>query len=416
MRCTRICIFNRASAQNRLPIDIHCIKPKSKQQHMGNRRNQQDIQEFENSIDLTPAREATKQELQTYISAQKILREITIENAFNQNNEKHFLFIAAFDGTGNERANRDKNYTNVALLEELISEKNSNNSQIASIYFPGVATGDIPLSKRLYESITGDGSIQRAEKAFLELEQRTRIWKKQHSDCQIHIITLGFSRGTGSQRHFANMLDTHTLQDETGATLIAKEQLHQDLMLLFDSVITGQEDALQVGIAKSVKKAVHIIAGNENRIKFDLASIIDPYNLTDKDVYEIELPGAHIDIGGQYAYDDPEQENGLSLRVLNLARELLVNFGVPIETIAPRFNIEQAGIDIQDSGKFGLHNIEFGLREIWHPGNLARRSQAVTKSNEPIFYTRQDAKVMRYDPEKNISKPSKHKNEAQTTS
>lgn len=376
---------------------------------MVNKRNQIDIQAFKKSINLNVEREASEKELQSYKKAAELVKKIQFKNPYQPQNPNHCLFVAAFDGTGKDRSNKKQKRTNIGLLEHWIGKANAKKDTVASLYLPGVATGDIALSKRVFESVTGDGSIDRAEQAFHELEQHVKHWRSQNKQCQVHVITLGFSRGTGSQRHFANLI-----AQNQGAQKEAHKQsdtdsdngkIQQDLMLLLDSVITGQEEELQTDIPFEVKKVVHFLAGNENRVKLDLASVIDPYYPEDEDIYELQLPGSHTDIGGQYDYDEGSTVNGLSVRTLAIAYKLLAQAGVGLADKPKRYKVKLNQQSIQNTSLFGLHNIEFGQREIWHPGNPRRRiNKSIEQTDTEFEYTRSDGVTLRYDPTHNISK------------
>ena len=137
-------------------------------------------------------------------------------------------------------------------------------------------------------------------------------------------------------------------------------------MLLYDSVVTGQEDELDLGIPQGVV-AVHFTADHDNRINFDSASIVDPSYRNDPGILEVGLPGAHSNIGGSYDYD------GLSARTLALGHELLSMMGVPIDEIPAEYQPDPDNTTIHDSGSLvNPANWEFGERDVDIFGNPKR--------------------------------------------
>lgn len=329
------------------------------------------------TTDLTPERDATQEELRQYEAAREKIKKLDTSGTYDASDPNQKLFFVSFDGTRNDRDSSDTEeiHTNPALLQEMVP----NTDKVISEYIHGVGTRTDNLIEEGNECRTGAGSVERAEDAYDKFVHQVVIWQKETPDIEVHVSTAGFSRGTGSQRHFANLLHLHGVPDPDGdGYLIPPGGVHQDVMLMYDSVVTGQEDTLLLGIPPSVV-GVHLTADHENRLNFDSASIVDPLYLNDPGILQFGLPGSHSDVGGNYGY------NGLSARSLALGHELLQLMGVSIEEI-PKENlfhsddilIHDSGVTSTDSPKdflMSLANVEFGEREEFITGNPARFAQ-----------------------------------------
>ncbi|MCK9171812.1 MAG: DUF2235 domain-containing protein, partial [Treponema sp.] len=326
------------------------------------------------TTDSTPNRDATKEELHQYETVREQFEKLDKSDTYDSDNPNQRLFFVSFDGTRNDRDDPtpENIHTNPAILEKMVPDT----KYVSSEYLNGVATRNDSLIEELNESRTGEGSKDRAEEAYERFVTKVQEWYGDNPDVEVHVSTAGFSRGTGSQRHFANLIYRDGVPDPDGnGFLIPPGDVHQDVMLMYDSVVTGQEHTLMLGIPPSVN-AVHLTADHENRLFFDSASIVDPLYPNDPGILETGLPGAHSDVGGNYGY------NGLSARSLALGRELFSSMGVPISETPDSNKIAPEDVTIHDSGvldfdslkniiiSFG--NIEFGEREGFTVGNQAR--------------------------------------------
>ena len=338
-------------------------------------------------IDRTPERNASQQELQQYETVREQIRQLDTSDTFDSTDPNQRLFFVSFDGTRNDRESNDPGniHTNPDLLQKQVPRSDT----IESIYIPGVATRNDSLGEEIYESAFGVGSKARALRAYEELKTQVQEWHDENPNIEIHISTAGFSRGTGSQRHFANLVHERGIPDPDGdGYLIPPGDVHQDVMLMYDSVVTGQEDVLNLSIPSSVANAVHFTADHENRTSFDSATIVDRFNPDDSGILEAGLPGSHSDLGGNWNY------GGLSARSLDLGHELLELMGVPVSDIPEVYGIDENNTLIHDSGifdfdsakdaLFSLGNWEFGDREIYSSGNPDRRSEAQQQQAELV--------------------------------
>ncbi len=214
--------------------------------------------------------------------------------------------------------------SNVAKLWELypdddLENKNTRRFRL-KVYTAGVGTqtGD---GDSLISAATGMGDtgiIQQVAKTFRELalQIENRVQGKQ-----IHKITFdvfGFSRGAAAARHAVHEINRKE-KGLLGEVLQARglawpKALEVRFVGLFDSVAAilnitnGDLSAANDNNAPvrlfldpdKVSKAVQLTAAHEHRKLFALNSLYGPDKELPPNFREIELPGAHSDIGGGY--------------------------------------------------------------------------------------------------------------------
>ena len=119
-------------------------------------------------------------------------------------------------------------------MESLVIESSS----VKPIYIPGVATRNDNVFDYWNESITGAGSIDKAEWAYQSISEQVQLWYSEDPNIEVHVSSISVSRGSGSQRHLANLLDDRGILNSSGdAYLIQPEWVHQDLIFAFESVV-----------------------------------------------------------------------------------------------------------------------------------------------------------------------------------
>lgn len=327
--------------------------------------------------DQTPVRNATRQELQQYEVIEEGINKLDTSGTFDSADKNQRLFYVSFDGTRNDRKDPDPDYirTNPDIMQTLVSES----TNVKSKYIRGVATQTSNMIEEAYKSATGDECEDRSKEAYDAFCEQAIAWHAENPNVEIHLSTVGFSRGATSQRHFANMVQRQGVPDPDGTGfIIPPGGVHQDVMVLYDTVATNEED-LMLSIPSGVK-AIQIVANHENRINYDSVRITDPLYPDDPGIFEGGAAGAHCDVGGGYDY------HGLSARTLALGHQALKLMGVPILDIPEKYSPYPDHILIHDSGKmfelddidemlFQLGNTEFGERAILIPGNPERFAQ-----------------------------------------
>ncbi|WP_287810122.1 DUF2235 domain-containing protein [Pseudomonas sp.] len=203
-----------------------------------------------------------------------------------------------FDGTGNHAANApfddvvpagmDGSHasalTNVHKLYQLYGGPVGT----LAIYVPGIGT-DAGEADSLLGSALGRGRtgvLARVEYAMAQLRQAMGA---SGSKAEVTVDLFGFSRGATAARHCVNQLRS-------------LPGVRVGFVGLFDTV-AAVAGARKVDLALDpahVPQVVHLVARDEYRRNFALAQVHLSHT-------EIELPGAHADIGGGYLGQMREQ-------------------------------------------------------------------------------------------------------------
>ncbi|WP_018984309.1 phospholipase effector Tle1 domain-containing protein [Salinimonas chungwhensis] len=235
----------------------------------------------------------------------------------NPNKKNIKYYVAAFDGTENDKDNLDENSreTVVSYLYSILDKKKS----IKSEYYPGPGTQKNYITRTL-DSVRCHSCIKIANKALEDFETFIKKEERKNDNLEIKVITIGFSRGAAIARHFMNQLSkqykTSLLDDrqEPNSTLI------RTIGLLFDTVATSVEDELELGISTSTDFLLHFIANNESRRLFPVIYDVDidfpgvpgrmhilqprkcklPTISNSNRLAQLSLPGSHSDIGASY--------------------------------------------------------------------------------------------------------------------
>lgn len=221
-------------------------------------------------------------------------------------------FGVFFDGTGNNFSNDiarwddDKEPTNVSKLFLLYPIKDEH--FISKTYIPGIGTeanrDDSDLDMGMAYSF-GD--------KVREGIDRTKIFfrKDEFKNAPIGILDIfGFSRGAAAARHFVNEVHRLNKQDPKyfGGPLLQVRFLG-----LFDTVgsigmagdnsqklYNGESFILDVN-PNAAQYVYHLTARHEHREYFPLSSILTAAGQAPGGHFEeVELPGAHADVGGGY--------------------------------------------------------------------------------------------------------------------
>lgn len=196
------------------------------------------------------------------------------------------IYVAAFDGTWNDRENLPTNWKGeVTERQSLVAEFEASlpkNGAIKSDYFEGVGTRTNPLMAKI-EGATGWGSLERAERAYKQFTEQVDKWRKEDPNIQVHVHTMSFSRGGGSAIHFLNMVDQQGARPLAGGEFdgkpvppaLAPGKISSSATLL-DTVVTGQRDTLMLGLPASTLSVLQVTADLEVRRAFSFTDAKDP--------------------------------------------------------------------------------------------------------------------------------------------
>lgn len=251
--------------------------------------------------------------------------------------DRSMVFVAAFDGTLNDRLHvpNGEDMTVVAKLYDSIDVTDTSAGPISKHYEkgPGCRLGFACW----FDAMTGYSSEGTALTALRELQ---RFVSDKPSNIELRVVVLGFSRGAATARHFLNLV-----QDENRyGFLRAAGHATWSSALLFDTVATGQESVLNLGLPANVEFAVNYIAQHESRRLF--APVIDndarfqaiaalKHFYSGQRIWTIQVPGSHSDIGDSYL-------SGAGALVAANAKAVLIRMGLvkatPIELCPDKQN------------------------------------------------------------------------------
>lgn len=282
--------------------------------------------------DGVPYYEADAQRLQSYADASETLSRFQVPVLVHAGSPHERLYVAAFDGTGNDVYKDPQHATNVAKVYNQISD--GNNRWVATGYVPGPGTEDNYIARTL-DSMNGHTYDARIEEMYKKFIDRAWQWKQDDPDAQIRVADIGFSRGAEQAAGFARVVQERGIQDPSGAIyiydrhhqithveytkppLVAPGQVAQAVGL-FDPVGTGEPVRNHDRrLPPSVISGFQIIAADERRGLFKSDHIIDPGMTPDGRFLGVAVAGAHSDVGGSYHRD------GLAIRSDNLMADYL---------------------------------------------------------------------------------------------
>ncbi|MBB6248954.1 DUF2235 domain-containing protein [Rhodanobacter sp. A1T4] len=265
------------------------------------------------------------------------------------------LFVAAFDGTGNDADNDPvKNQTNVAHIRKEIEASRTSgatNGNVAVGYLrgPGTQGNALPLGHEdravgasvsaTRDSMRGSTTQERAERMYDKFCTQATVWKSEHPKCEIAVSSVGFSRGAEEAALFTRLVHERGIRNMNvtdvkadGAYLVPPKPYGQtaQTVVLFDPVATGTTERLDRHLPSSVISGIQLYAGDEKRNLFKgdpIIPAVKPGDPAPKEHVEgtgpqsrlvgLMMPGSHSDVGGSYAL------NGASARAGNFGVDYL---------------------------------------------------------------------------------------------
>lgn len=267
--------------------------------------------------------------LQMYGAARQTLAVFEEPVLLHASNPHDRLYVATFDGTGND-ANKDPEHaTNVNFIHRQIEAGMGQHPHIAVGYVAGAGTQE-NLIHRALDGVDGYTSEERAELMYKKFIDQAWRWKKEDPQAHISLASTGFSRGADEVAIFTRLVHERGIQNPAGAKytytsdgliahveytkppLVAPGKTAQAVALM-DPVGTGNElrnDDRR--LPPSVVSGIQLMSTDERRSLFKSDHIIDPGITADGRFAGIYVPGAHSDVGGSYHRD------GLSNRAGNL--------------------------------------------------------------------------------------------------
>ena len=268
------------------------------------------MEEF-NGAELSPQEEAA------ILAALK--RDISILDALDQLDKKTkdaiITEVGVFiDGTNNNMY-RDEPLGKESNVARLFRSYNGEKE-----YLRGVGSG-VMLDKVCLVTGCGEGR---------QMDGALKALRKKYEPGKLLIIDMsGFSRGAATTRHFANQIL------EKGVPGVPPHAIFIRSAVVFDTVASTNLPGNNIDVNRDYSTSPHVgmilhpVAENEERIMFDLQSMLYPDGSSPDNVREKSFPGAHSDVGGSYAPGAQGTGRDMSFVPLGWAHNIAVENGVP---------------------------------------------------------------------------------------
>ncbi|QDE37833.1 DUF2235 domain-containing protein [Luteibacter pinisoli] len=263
-------------------------------------------------------------DVRSYVSLPQVARDFTVPSLRKAGEGDVRIFVANFDGTGNDMYGDSDHMTNVGWIHnQLLGD--SVPEWIKPEYVAGPGTQKNAIVK-LFDGATGFTYDARLEQMYKALLEQARHWADENPHVTIRVISVGFSRGGEEAAGFTRLLHQRGIQDERGreeATNgdgpdqitftrppIAAPGTVAQAVGLFDPVGTGRPHQRDRHLPPSVISGFQIVARDERRNLFPSSQIMTPGISEDGRFWSVEVPGSHSDIGGSYHLDGLSVVNG----------------------------------------------------------------------------------------------------------
>jgi peptidoglycan hydrolase-like protein with peptidoglycan-binding domain len=251
---------------------------------------------------------------------------------FNSSDPHSRLYIANFDGTGNDLWADPEHATNVGKLHLQLMHTSSVDPRVHADYIKGAGTQEGALARTI-DGATGASYEERIDWMYLKFCERASEWLKVDPNADIRLMATGFSRGAEQAAGFQRKVQELGIQNPEGREVIHQAFGHdiekwnlpplrapgRIVMgeILFDPVGTGVPNDYDRQPTSSTATGIQITARDERRNAFPSSQIIRPGRSADGRFVGVTVPGAHSDIGGSYHRD------GLSILTFNMVADYL---------------------------------------------------------------------------------------------
>ncbi len=259
------------------------------------------------------SRQAIAQDLELYKRMRQQQAQQPAPVLHSHGNPHEYLFIALFDGSGQDVNNPKQLPTSIGeLWIQARRLEHTEDSRIGTHYVPGVGTQD-HLIPRLVDGATAYTWHNKIEKMYTELAGQTQKWRHQDPQAQVRLLEVGYSRGAVLVPGLARLVDQYGIVDpkyiefgrdtngnltvESNRTLIPPGQVAQAVGL-FDPVATNMPANYDARLPPSVVSGFSLIARDEQRELFPHQTIIAPQRSADGRFLSVPVPGGHSNVGG----------------------------------------------------------------------------------------------------------------------
>ena len=258
-------------------------------------------------------RSATPGDLESYERMREQQAKQAVPVLYSHRSPHDFLFIALFDGTGQDVRDPQQLPTNVGKLQlQARALKGQPGSRVSYYYAEGIGTQKNPIA-RLVDGAVAYSWDERIQRAYREMATTAKFWIIRDPQAEIRLAGVGYSRGAVLVPGFARLVDQYGIVDPQGMTfgrdehgnltvssprtLVPPGQVAQAVGL-FDPVGTNMPANYDARLPKSVLSGFAQIARDEQRELFPHQTIIDPDWSDDGRFLSVPVPGGHSNVGG----------------------------------------------------------------------------------------------------------------------
>ena len=274
----------------------------------------------------------TPDDMSLFAANQRTLQHFDAPVLLSRNNPRQRLYVAAFDGTGNDGDKDPLHATNISRIRDEVDALGDD--RLKAGYVPGPGTQSNRWAA-LRDGISGHTYDERIEQMYSSFINQAWNWKLEDPTAEISVAEIGFSRGAEQAAGFARLVHERGIQDVSGAIytknssgeitgvkytkppLVPPGQVVQ-VAGLIDPVGTGEPaNDKDRRLPPSVISGLQLNVLDEPRKDFSATNIIDQGMTKNGRFLGLSVPGAHSDGGGGY------HRNGLSNRTGNLLIDYL---------------------------------------------------------------------------------------------
>ncbi|MDQ1815785.1 DUF2235 domain-containing protein [Massilia sp. CCM 9210] len=269
-------------------------------------------------VDVTGVSNA---QMSQYGKAEKEISKLKVPEIYNRADPHSRVFVAMFDGTGNDLNNPARGITNIGLLKKQIDTLAHDKSSIAGQYIRGPGTQEDAI-ERVLDGAKGLTYQARQEFMYQKFQQQCEKWLKEDPNAKITVMSTGFSRGAEQAAGFTRMVHDRGIagakdpdHPERKVLALRPPGSIAQAVVMYDPVASGEPERHDRRLPPSVISGVQIRANDEHRTDFVSTTNIKQGHSADGRFLAFTVPGAHSDVGGGYKL------RGLSDRSFNLATD-----------------------------------------------------------------------------------------------
>lgn len=268
-------------------------------------------------------------DLETYDAAFRDVSKMRVPVLYRNDNPNSYIYIASFDGSGQDLRRPGEVPTNVGVIHEQIEILRDDPSlRVAGGYTSGPGTQSNPLV-RLADNMLAFSYDERIVDAYLQFVRQAHQWLQENPNAEIHIASIGYSRGAALIPSFARLVEHYGILHPDGL------EFHRDVngelvpvssrpplvppgktahaAMLFDPVSTSLPPGYDLRLPASMISAYSLLARDELRWPFAHTTMLPDGVTSDGRFGRSTVAGAHGNVGGGY------RENGLEIRSGNVA-------------------------------------------------------------------------------------------------